>query len=421
MPEKMHFTDEKVKALLTPAKGQQVIWSDPKKPRLLLRVNYGGKKSWLVQFFRKVTRDDGTSKHHPTTAPLGRWPSMKLAEAWEVARKYDPDAPQNKSRGGDSFRTVAKEFIKRHVEKEKLRTQGEIERCLNKYIHPEWEHLTFERIELEHVSALLDKIEDKHGARQADICLAIVRKMMHWFATTKKYSVPIPKGMNRTKPGDRKRDRAIGGKLHPHDKYYQDEEFRVFWTVCNDMGSFGALLQVLVLTGQREAKVAEMKREDIDSEGVWRIPTKAREKGNPGMLQLSKAALDIIRKQPEVEGNPHVFPGRGGGPFNAFSHRKPEFDVRFEAELKKARCKLRPWVVHDLRRTAKTLMQRAGVARDISEAVLGHKLQGIEPVYGLHDFFDEKRDALVMLAKQINSILHPTDGTNVHTLPQRAG
>jgi integrase len=419
MPE-MHFTDENVKALPTPAEGQDV-WFDPKKPRLLLRVNYGGKKSWLVQFFRKVVTKAGTSKHNPTTAPLGRWPNMKLSEAWEIARKYDPDAPRNKRAGGDSFKTVAEEFIRRHVEKQQLRSQYEIERCLKAYIYPEWQHLTFERIELEHVSSLLDKIEDRNGARQADYCLAIIRKLMHWYATTKKYVVPIPKGMNRSKPSERKRNRVIGGKLHPQDKHYQDEEFRTFWNVCDDMGTYGAMLKVLVLTGQREAKVAHMKWEDIDTEGVWRIPTEDREKNNPGVLQLSKAALDIIHKQPEVEGNPYVFPGRGPGPFNSFSQRKAEFDVKFEAALKKARCKLRPWVVHDLRRTAKTLMQRASVAPHVSEAVLGHKLQGVEGVYGLHDFFDEKRDALVTLAKQVNSILHPTDGSNVHKLSRRAG
>ena len=52
------------------------------------------------------------------------------------------------------------------------------------------------------------------------------------------------------------------------------------------------------------------------------------------------------------------------------------------------------WTLHDLRRTAKTLMVRAGVRPDISERVLGHVIAGVEGTYDRHSYADEKRDAL---------------------------
>ena len=63
------------------------------------------------------------------------------------------------------------------------------------------------------------------------------------------------------------------------------------------------------------------------------------------------------------------------------------------------------WTLHDLRRTAKTLMVRAGVRPDISERVLGHVIAGVEGTYDRHSYAEEKRDALEKLAAIIESIL----------------
>ena len=64
------------------------------------------------------------------------------------------------------------------------------------------------------------------------------------------------------------------------------------------------------------------------------------------------------------------------------------------------------WTLHDLRRTAKTLMVRAGVRPDISERVLGHVIAGVEGTYDRHSYADEKRDALEKLAAMIERILN---------------
>jgi hypothetical protein len=69
--------------------------------------------------------------------------------------------------------------------------------------------------------------------------------------------------------------------------------------------------------------------------------------------------------------------------------------------------KLPRWTLHDLRRTAKTLMVRAGVRPDISERVLGHVIHGVEGTYDRHDYAAEKRDALEKLATMVERIINP--------------
>jgi hypothetical protein len=76
------------------------------------------------------------------------------------------------------------------------------------------------------------------------------------------------------------------------------------------------------------------------------------------------------------------------------------------------------WTIHDLRRTARSLMSRAGVRPDIAERAMGHAITGVEGFYDRHTYTDEKADALARLAGQIEQIINPAPA-NVVTLKPR--
>lgn len=393
MPKK-RLTEEGVAKLKPPAmrhdgKGRPigtVDYFDAVMPGLVLRVNYGGAKIWRVLHYIKKVNKDGKRTTMPTTHKLGRYPQLTVKEAREKARQFDPTKPQADD---GSFKEVAENFIKRHVEHEQLRTQPEIERVLRTYIYPRWEHRPFREIRRSDVAALLDEIVDNNGPRQADVCLAIIRKMMNWYATRDNYYVtPIVKGMHRSNGGDHKRKRILS-----------EDEIRAVWKAAD--GTFGAMLKVALLTAQRRDKIATMRWDDI-KDGVWTITSAEREKSNAGSLELPKVVTDIIDAQPRITGNPYVFAaGKGNGPFNSFSQRKEELDKRLKLP------RMPGWRIHDLRRTAKTLMARANVRPDVSERILGHAIKGVEGVYDQHDYSDEKTQALVQLASQVEKIINP--------------
>jgi integrase len=142
-----------------------------------------------------------------------------------------------------------------------------------------------------------------------------------------------------------------------------------------------------------------MKWSDLAGD-EWTIAVADREKGTPGKLKLSSAALAIIERQPHVMGSPYVFAGRGRGPFYSFSQRKRELDAKLPADIPDL-------TLHDLRRTAKSLMARAGVTPHVSERVLGHAIAGVEGVYDVHDYTNEKADALAKLAALVETIINP--------------
>ena len=56
---------------------------------------------------------------------------------------------------------------------------------------------------------------------------------------------------------------------------------------------------------------------------------------------------------------------------------------------------LLPWVTHDLRRVVRSALSRLRVPQEHAESVHGHVRPGVQAIYDQHNFFAEKRDALI--------------------------
>jgi integrase len=298
----------------------------------------------------------------------------------------------------DSFEDVSAGWLKRHVEAKGLRSGDEMERILKRYVLPVWHDRPFKDIQRSDVAALLDDIEDEHGKWTADAVLSVLRSLSSWFASRNDgYVPPFVKGMRRTSKKERERTRILS-----------DVELRAVWAEAAQAGGFGAFLQMLLLSAQRRDKVATLQWKHLDGD-IWTIETKPGEKGNAGVLKLPPLAMKIIAAQPRLAGNPYVFAGRGKVAMSGFAKRHVGF---------RTACDVDGWTLHDLRRTARSLMARAGVLSEHAERVLGHALPGVEGVYDQHHYTPEKAAALAKLAALIETIVSGEPGANV--VPLRA-
>jgi integrase len=75
------------------------------------------------------------------------------------------------------------------------------------------------------------------------------------------------------------------------------------------------------------------------------------------------------------------------------------------------------WTLHDLRRTARSLMSRARVPNDHAERAMGHVMGGVRETYDRHEYLEEKRAAFEALAQPVARILDPK--SNVEQLAAR--
>ena len=97
MPKK-RLTEEGVAKLKAPPLGKQVDYYDAVMPGLVLRLNYGGKKTWRALYYVPSVAKSGKRKGQrismPTTRELGRYPILKLKEARDRARQFLADPQQ---------------------------------------------------------------------------------------------------------------------------------------------------------------------------------------------------------------------------------------------------------------------------------------------------------------------------------------
>jgi integrase len=350
-----------------------------------------GKKSFALRYRRPNTG-------RPAKLTLGNG-SMTLAEARKaaaaaldtLAKGVDPgtakldEAKRAALAKADTLAAIAEQYLKREAEP-KLRTAGQRRNTFERLIYPTLGAKPIAEIKRSDIVRLLDKVEDSSGPRMADECLMAVRRVMNWHATrSDDFRSPIVRGMSRSRPAaERARDRVL-----------TDDELRKVWHAA-DGGMFGSFVRFLILTSARRNEAARMRWSEI--EGLdWTLPA-ARNKTKQDLVRpLSAAALAVLASVPRIDGCEYVF-SNGRTPLANFSRDKRALDAASGTS---------GWTLHDLRRTARSLLSRAGVNADHAERCLGHVIGGVRGVYDRHAFHAEKKHALAALAAQIERIVNP--------------
>ena len=347
--------------------------------------------------------------HGEITPDQARTIATKCAGA--VADNRDPLAEREESRAEAqrtaNIKTVQEaleDFVLRYVRKGRLRSADQIEALLEHYVYPAIGKRPIYEIRRSEISDMLDGIEDKKGPQLADKVLAAVRKAFNWYATRDElFNSPIVRGMARTKPKELSRHRAL-----------TDDEIRHLWAALDGFAppAYAKILRVLLLTGQRLNEVARLRWDETDGDG-WTVPAERYKSKMDHTVPILPSVAAIIGQRPQK--GEYVFSTQSGKtPFSGFSKAKVALDKRIKAVRDKVRLKSMPeWRLHDLRRTARSLMSRAGVTSDIAERVVGHLLPGMRNVYDKHSYFEEKREALERLGGVIEQILHPPGGNVV--------
>lgn len=373
---------------LKPRTGRYIEW-DAIIPGLGVQVG-ARRKSYIFH-----TRINGRQ----IKATLGRHPTMSLSEARKAAVLLRDDlekgkTPQHRTKAA-TFGTIADAYRKRECPK--LARGAEVGRILDRDILPAWRDRPWSGLRRRDAYELLDAVMDNGTPAIALKQYEIIRRIGRWAARRDLVEVNPFADMEAPATATR-RDRVLS-----------DDEIKALWKSCEGMDyPGGPLVKMYLLTGGRAAEVAEMSWSEIDLEArTWTVPG-ARTKNNRNWtVALSDPAMEILQSLPRFVDGDYVFSYTGG--------RHP---VRHLENIKKAARKgtgTEDWTLHDLRRTARSLMARAGVRQEIAERCINH-VSGrgvLVEIYDQHDYATEVRDAFERLAGIILNIVDPVPGGNV--------
>jgi integrase len=430
------ISEKVVDALPVPEKGNKVHFfsgatlQGKKAPAGFgVRCTAAGTKSFVLfhradgrKFLETLGRWDANQGGGTLTVRDAIVRADKIAKDLRNGRREDP-RPERTRRLQDGDKPdgldvagLLDRFIERYVEKEaQLRSGDQIKATFDRLVKPAIGKIGIYELRRSHVVDMLDEIADESGPVMADRTLAYVRKAFNWYATRDDdFSPPIVKGMSRTKPKERNGKRSLA-----------DDEISDVWAALENLadapGCYPAFVKCLLLTATRRNESADMSVTELDGD-LWTVPASRYKTKLDHVIPLSAAAAELIRAQAPAKPtkNAHfVFSTTDGAKaFSGFSKAKTELDKAITAIRERAgRPPMENWTLHDLRRTARSLMSRAKVPTDHAERALGHVMGGVRETYDRYEYLDEKRAAFEALAALVSRILNPA--VNVEELASR--
>jgi integrase len=381
--------------------------SDAQAKGLRLLIHPTGSKAWIVRYrfggkSRKLTlgavaalRKGDRNPENALTLAVAR---IRAAEVQHrVEQGHDPaseklvdqhERQQQQQADAETFQSVAEGFFAREVRKKRdFRSAHRQLRDLKRLAFPELGKLPIKSIRRSDIVRLLDKIMEKNGPTMSDVVLSHISKIMDDHARrSDHFHSPIVRGMRQTKESERAREKIL-----------DDHELRAVWAASGE-GAFGAYIRFLLLTAARRNEASRLTWGEINGGTVWTLPASRNKAKKELVRPLSKAAQEALSGMPRGASNDLVFRENGRTVRSNLAAMKASFDQR---------CGVTGWRLHDLRRTSRSLMSRAGANADHAERCLGHVIRGVRGVYDKHEFFDEKKFVFEQLATLIGTITAP--------------
>jgi integrase len=396
--------NDRIIRALKPAKAGQrhEIW-DALVPGLGVRVTDRGTKSFVL-----VTRYPGSD--NPARRALGGYGELTLEQARTKARRWlelvgrgvDPHveierqrlAEQRKQAG--TFANLAEAFIREKLSTERRGRDAELH-LRNEFI-PRWGKRPVGDITADDVGVIINEVKTR-APYMAHALLATVRRLYKWASTPGRgYGIVSSPCYNISA-------KALIGEKRPRTRVLTDPEIRAFVHACNQLGyPYGSIGLMLLYTGARHREVSQAPWSEFElTKKTWTID-QARFKSNvEHVVPLTDDALALLGGLPRFRRGEHVFSTTfGEKPTMIADKVKARLDALMQAALAD---KLKPWRIHDLRRTVRSHLSALRIPDHVAEMVLGHGRQGLQRTYDQHRYEAEIREALTLWAARLRDIV----------------
>jgi integrase len=423
---KRTLNDRIIKALKPAKPGQRYDVMDAALPGFGVRVTDKGTKTFVL-----VARYPGS--RNPTRRALGEYhpplPDQErgngsLAEARKKASKWldlisrgvDPQVEIERERlaeqrkAATTFGAVAEDFIREKCARE--RRGFEVERIIRRDLLPAWDSRPIADITPVDIVLLLKPIKAR-GEYAAHAALSTVKRLFGWAVESQVYGIALS-------PADRLKPKSLIGEKRPRTRVLTDDEIRALWRACQQLGyPYGAIGKMLLLTGSRHREVSEAPWSEFDlAKRTWTIGQDRFKSAVEHVVPLTSDMVALLEGLPRFKRGEHVFSTTAGEKPTMITDKvKQRLDALMAQELG---AKSKPWVIHDLRRTARSHLAALRIPDHVAEMVLGHGRKGLQRIYDRHRYQDELREALTLWSARLRDIIEPPPANVVEIKGRKA-
>ncbi|MGM9487770.1 tyrosine-type recombinase/integrase [Ideonella sp. YS5] len=385
------LTDTGIKALKPRASTYQTADGEG----LVIEVKTSGRKTWMYRY-----RLDGRAEK----LVIGIYPEVSLKEARErhfearraVARGESPArAKQEAKSATPKSQTVtefSEQFFREIVQRDRKNTTMP-RRYLDKQILPALGAKPMGEVTTEDVRAIIWAKKDQgFDAAAADLRGLLKRLFDYGLTCGHVASNPVLALPMRHVFKAKARERALS--VH---------EIGVFLRATKESNirrQFKVALHLTLLTMSRKSELLLARWKDVHlDEAEWHIPAEASKTGKPHIVYLSRQAIALFKELHMLAGGSAlVLPGRS-------SLNKPFAHNAINSALKTSLQgqDIPAFTIHDLRRTASTLLHEQGWASDVVEKALNHTIGGVRGVYNRAEYSEQRKAMLQQWADTVDA------------------
>lgn len=214
------------------------------------------------------------------------------------------------------------------------------------------------------------------------------------------------RGLKVANPAEDIRPSAIA-TFKARDRALSPAELHIFFNALEQTATMPTLrlaIKFMLLTLVRKSEFIQATWDEVDfEEAIWSIPKERMKAGRAHNVYLSQQALDILVAFKTCFGaSLYLHPGRyeTTQPISAATLNRV-----IDATVKVIHSRgqeFEPFTVHDLRRTASTLLHEAGFNSDWIEKCLAHEQRGVRAVYNRAEYAEQRRAMLQMWADMLD-------------------
>lgn len=205
----------------------------------------------------------------------------------------------------------------------------------------------------------------------------------------------------------------------PRERTLTPEEIGLFFRTLDAIGAMGTMkmaLKLVLITMVRKGEFTNATWDEIDfKKWTWTIPSDRMKGSRAHVIYLPKQAQDIlVGLQMCAGGSEYLVPGR-------YNFRKPLSNAALNSLIDRTVKiinedgeHIQGFTVHDMRRTASTLLHEAGYPSDWIEKALAHEQKGVRAVYNKAEYSRQRAYMLQQWADMIDSWI---DGEHTDLIP----